>query len=77
LRGTARFVFFHILDGSLEKVCTFLKLVFTGKTLQPNLIKQSSLLGPFVGFEENKVLLIQQVPFSQHFIFFITYDWAQ
>ncbi len=40
--------------------------------------KHSSLLGPFVSYEENKVLwpwLPAQL--SQHFIFFENYEWAQ
>ncbi len=34
-----------------------------------------SLLCPFLSYEENKVLQIwHPVPYSQNFIFFITYD---
>ncbi len=38
----------------------------------------NDLLGPFVSFEENEVLRIRPlVPLSQHFSFFVTYEWAQ
>jgi hypothetical protein len=33
--------------------------------------KHSSLLDPFVSYEEN------EVTDSQHFIFFVTYKWSQ
>jgi hypothetical protein len=40
--------------------------------------KHSSLLGPFVSYEENEVLWIWlQVSYSQHFIFLVTYHWTQ
>ncbi len=36
------------------------------------------LLGPFRNYEEKNVLLIRLLtPFSQHFIFFVTYEWVQ
>jgi hypothetical protein len=36
------------------------------------------LLGPFLSYEENKVLGIQiLVPYSQFFIFFVSYQRAQ
>ncbi len=39
---------------------------------------QSSLLCPFLSYEENNVLQIwHPVPNSQHFIFSVTYEWAQ
>ncbi len=35
-------------------------------------------LGPFKKFLENKVLLIRSLEsYSRHFIFFVTYGWAQ
>jgi hypothetical protein len=38
--------------------------------------KHSSLLDPFVSYKEKKVLRIHlQVPYSQHFIFFVTCVW--
>jgi hypothetical protein len=41
-------------------------------------VKHSNLLGQFVSYEENEVLQIWQlVPYSQHSIFFITYESAQ
>jgi hypothetical protein len=40
--------------------------------------KWSSLLGPFVSYKENEVLWIQhKQPYSQHFIFYVTYKLAQ
>ncbi len=40
--------------------------------------KHARFLGPFVSFGENEVLWIRdQGPYSQHFIFFATYKWAQ
>jgi hypothetical protein len=39
--------------------------------------KWSSLLGTFASYEENKVLLHMLGPYSQHLIFFITYESAQ
>jgi hypothetical protein len=40
--------------------------------------KHSGLLGPFESDKENIVLGIRsQGPYSQHFIFFVTYKWAQ
>ncbi len=40
--------------------------------------KPSSLLDPFISYEENEVLEIwTQVSYSQHFIFFVTYEYAK
>ncbi len=40
--------------------------------------KHPSLLGPYVSYEENKVLFIQShVQYSQHLILLLTYEWAQ
>ena len=40
--------------------------------------KHSNLLGQFLGYKENEVLWIRtQVPYSQHSIFFVTYESAQ
>ncbi len=40
--------------------------------------KHSSLLEPFVSYEENEVLWIRaQGQYSQHFFFFVIYEWAQ
>jgi hypothetical protein len=40
--------------------------------------KHSSLLGPFITYEENKVLQIRtQGPYSQHVIFSASNKWAQ
>ncbi len=40
--------------------------------------KHSSFLGPFVSYEENKLLWINSLrSYSQQFIFFVTYKWAQ
>ncbi len=40
--------------------------------------KHSNLLEPFIGYEENEVLWIQpQVPYLQHFMLFLTYEWVQ
>ncbi len=40
--------------------------------------KPSSLSGLFISYEENEVLWIQpQGLYSQHFIFFVTYESAQ
>ncbi len=39
--------------------------------------KHSSLLGPCINYKENVVLWIQLLSlYSQHFIFFVTYEWA-
>jgi hypothetical protein len=47
------------------------------KTFQSSVMKSSSLLDPFVSYEENKVLWIHlQGPYSQHYIFFVTYVWV-
>jgi hypothetical protein len=38
----------------------------------------SSLLGQFISYEEKEVLwMLSQDPYSQHFIYFITYEWPQ
>jgi hypothetical protein len=40
--------------------------------------KHSSLLDLFVSYKENKVLLIWSfMPYSQNFIFIVTYEFAQ
>jgi len=39
--------------------------------------KHSSLLGPFISYEENEVLLIWLQLYSQDFIFFTAYEWAK
>jgi hypothetical protein len=40
--------------------------------------KHFSLLGPFVSYEENEKLRIRHLdPYSQHYIFFVTYEWAK
>ncbi len=40
--------------------------------------KHSGLLGPFLSYEENEVLWIRaREPYSQHFILFVTQEWAQ
>ncbi len=40
--------------------------------------KHSSLLGPFITYEENKFLQIRtQGQFSEHFFFSVSYKWAQ
>jgi hypothetical protein len=40
--------------------------------------KRSGLLGAFVSYEGNEVLQIQPLSlYSQHFILFITYEWAK
>ncbi len=40
--------------------------------------KHFSLLGPFANYKENKVLWIRLMLLNlQHFIFFVTYKWAQ
>ncbi len=56
----------------------FSKLVCYIKFSWKYLPAQSSFFGPFVSYKENEVLWIQsQVPYSQHFIFFVTYKWVQ
>ncbi len=41
-------------------------------------VKHSSLLDQFVSYKENEVLWIRPLDLnSQHFIFFVTYEWAQ
>jgi hypothetical protein len=40
-------------------------------------LSNTSLLGPFVSYEEIKKLWIQSKElYSQHFILFVTYEWA-
>jgi hypothetical protein len=40
--------------------------------------EHSSLLVAFISYEENDVLWIQPLGlYSRHFIFFLTYEWAQ
>ncbi len=49
-----------------------------GNTFLLSVMKHSSLLGPCVSYEENKVLWIWSLEsYSQHFILFITYTGAQ
>jgi hypothetical protein len=39
--------------------------------------KHPNLLGPFESYKENEVSWIKlQEPYSQHFISFVTYEWA-
>jgi hypothetical protein len=41
-------------------------------------IKNSSLMDPFVGYEENDVLFIQPIrPHAQNFILLVTYKMAK
>ncbi len=41
-------------------------------------MQYSSLLRPLVSYKENEVIWIQLMrTYSQHFIFFITYEWVQ
>ncbi len=40
--------------------------------------KHTSLLGAFINYEENELLWKKPMSqYSQHFIFFLTYEWAQ
>jgi hypothetical protein len=40
--------------------------------------KHTSLLGAFVSYKENEVLCKKPMSqYSQHLIFFLTYEWAQ
>jgi len=40
-------------------------------------MEHTSLLGPFESYEENVLLQIWALKlYSQHFISFVTYDWA-
>ncbi len=48
------------------------------KTFQSSVIKCSSLLDPYISYEENEVLWIHLWgPYSQLYIFFIIYVWTQ
>jgi hypothetical protein len=41
-------------------------------------LKYSNLFGQFVSYEENEVLcMLPEVMYSQHFIFFVTHEWAK
>ncbi len=49
-----------------------------GKPFQITVMQCSNLLSLLVGYKENEVLWIQlQGLYSQHFILFVTYKWAQ
>jgi hypothetical protein len=49
----------------------------SNKTFQSSVMKSSNLLDPFVSYKENEVLWIHlQGPYSQHYIFFVTYVWV-
>ena len=54
------------------------KCLLMGGPFQPCVIQHPSLLGPFVSYEEKELLWIHlQESYSQHFIFIVTYEWAQ
>jgi hypothetical protein len=54
------------------------RLFVPGKPLQPSVMEHSSVLGPFISYKENEVLwILPQELYSQLFMFFITYEWAQ
>jgi hypothetical protein len=67
----------HIHNTSFSSLLT--NGVFgTCKPFQLSVMKQSSLFGRFVSYEENGALCIWYLEsHSQHFIFFVTYKWAQ
>jgi hypothetical protein len=47
-------------------------------TCLKKLALDKSVLGPFLSYEENEVFWMQTLwPYSQHLIFFITYEWAK
>jgi hypothetical protein len=49
-----------------------------GKPLQLIVMQHSSLFSPFISFEEKEVLwLVPLWLYSQHFVFFITYEWTK
>ncbi len=48
------------------------------RPFQPSVIKHLIFLGPFISYKENEVLLIRYLQsYSQHFIFFVTYECPQ
>ncbi len=47
------------------------------KLFQSNVVQHSTLMGPFVNYEEKDVLCVYPGLYLQHFIFFVTYKWAQ
>jgi hypothetical protein len=50
----------------------------SGKAFHPRVMHRSSLLGQFISPIETDALQIQSLEsYLQHFIFFITYKWAQ
>ncbi len=66
VRGTVFKTLLRILKMGPRSVCPF------------PLIKHSSLLGPFVTYEEIKMLCIRsQEQHTKHFIFFVTYKWPK
>ncbi len=49
-----------------------------GKPFQPSVIRHSSILYQFVSWKENEVLGIRSLgSYEEHFIFYVTYKWAQ
>jgi hypothetical protein len=75
LRARIRKTLFSLqLTNQPNKLERFIKLDQEGLIVTNTL----NLLGLFVSYDENEVLWIRSLGFySQHFIFFITYEWAQ
>ncbi len=68
----------HFIVFVTYKQAQYVRVFVTGKHLKLGVMQQSSLLGWFISYIENKVSWIQPLgPYSQHFIFFVTYKQAQ
>jgi hypothetical protein len=54
------------------------RMLDPGKPFQPSVMKHSCILCPFVSSKENEVLGIRSLgSYAEHFIFYVTYKWAQ
>jgi hypothetical protein len=64
-------IFFMLMSGSNKLVRLSLSSLYTA------VMKHYSLLVPFISYEEDEVLLIRSLElYSQHFIFFVYYEWG-
>jgi hypothetical protein len=67
------FIFFVSYDRA-QKARVFVH----SKPFQPSVTKHYSFIGTSTSYRENEVLYIHpQKSYSQHFIFFVSYEWAQ
>jgi hypothetical protein len=64
------FIFFVTYEWPSKLGC-----LYVTKPFWPGLMLQSNLFGKFISYEEIEVRAWSQGPYSQHFIFFLTYKW--